>query len=282
MTGVLPRLHVEHHGSGPLLVLAHGFGGSARNFRAQARALADRASVVLYDARGHARSEAPSSPADYAPDALVDDLSRVIDEAQGAAESGVRGDSKTIVGGLSMGAGIALRFALRFPRRVRGLVLAAFPPGAGERRSGSSPAQADWARAFANAIERDGLEAAGAIHAWGEASGFDVATADLVKRGFLEHAPHALRAILLQVLATQPSAAELAPRLRALDVPALVIVGSDDALSLAGSRVLARALPRARLVEVPRAGHVVNLADPRAFECALRELIDDADRGSGP
>lgn len=276
------RLHVERFGHGPLVALAHGFGGSARNFRAQARALGDRASVLLYDARGHARSDAPPSPAAYSPDALVDDLHRVIADAAGPEGSAAR----VLVGGLSMGAATALRFALAWPERVRGLLLAAFPPGAHESRSnddaGRPSTQAAWANAFAAAIERDGLEAAGARFAWGAESGFDPATADLVRRGFLEHAPHAIRGLLLSVLATQPSAAELAPRLRTLDVPALVIVGGRDALSLAPSRVLARALPHARLVEVPDAGHVVNLAAPRAFDAALLEFFDGIDsRGQG-
>ncbi len=40
-------LHVEEHGSGPPLVLAHGFAGSARNFHPQIRALADGFRVVV-------------------------------------------------------------------------------------------------------------------------------------------------------------------------------------------------------------------------------------------
>jgi pimeloyl-ACP methyl ester carboxylesterase len=37
-----PRLHVEVDGNGSTVVLAHGFGGSARNFGPQMRALKDR------------------------------------------------------------------------------------------------------------------------------------------------------------------------------------------------------------------------------------------------
>src|SRR5262249_51553779 len=56
---VTPRLHVEKEGDGPAVVLAHGFAGSARNFGPQARALRTGFRVTRYDARGHARSEAP-------------------------------------------------------------------------------------------------------------------------------------------------------------------------------------------------------------------------------
>ncbi len=54
-----------------------------------------------------------------------------------------------------------------------------------------------------------------------------------------------------------PSA--LAPRLAAIRVPALVVVGADDKESLEPSRELAASIPGAEFVIVPEAGHVVNL-----------------------
>src|SRR5205814_1370601 len=123
-----PRLHVEVEGSGPVVVLAHGFGGSARNFLSQARALRDRYRIVRFDARGHARSEAPAEASAYTPEAFVADLGRVLDQV---------GARAAVVGGLSMGAGTALRFGLAHPERVEGLVLAAFPPGGGAPSGGA-------------------------------------------------------------------------------------------------------------------------------------------------
>src|SRR5437762_10255447 len=161
-----PRLHVEVEGSGPVVVLAHGFAGSARNFLPQARALRDRYRIVRFDARGHARSGAPAEAAAYTPEAFVADVGRVLDQV---------GAQRAVVGGLSMGAGIALRFALAHPERADGLVLAAFPAGA--RTPGSFSAVA---REFADAIERDGLEAAGARFVWGPSSGLDPGAARLV------------------------------------------------------------------------------------------------------
>src|SRR2546427_4201777 len=173
-----PQLHVEVEGGGPVVVLAHGFGGSARNFLSQARALRDRYRIVRFDARGHARSEAPAEASAYTPDAFVADLGRVLDQV---------GARAAVVGGLSMGAGTALRFALAHPERVQGLVLAAFPPGAG-----APGTFAAVAAEFADAIEREGLEAAGARFVWRASSGLHPAAARLVRRGFLEHPPHGL------------------------------------------------------------------------------------------
>ena len=57
----------------------------------------------------------------YQPERFVADLARVLDHL---------GAPQAVVGGLSMGAGVAARFGVAHPARVRGLVLASLPPGA--------------------------------------------------------------------------------------------------------------------------------------------------------
>jgi pimeloyl-ACP methyl ester carboxylesterase len=66
----------------------------------------------------------------------------------------------------------------------------------------------------------------------------------------------------------------MASALAAVAAPALVVVGAEDRGSRAPSEALAAALPRARLVVVPGAGHVVNLAAPAAFNAALETFLD--------
>ncbi len=253
------RLHIDARGDGPAVILAHGFGGSARNFLPQARALAGNYRVVVYDARGHARSEAPADPAQYAPECFVEDLLGIVERT---------GEERVVVGGLSMGAGVALRFALAHPERVRGVVLAAFPPAS----------VGSWATAFADAIDAGGVEAAGSEFVWGERTRFDPEGARLIRRGFLEHADHALASTLRQLLSVQPALGSLAPSLARLDVPALLIVGRRDQKSLSASEELVRLLPDARLVVVPDAGHVVNLANPAAFNSALQSFLEGLPR----
>jgi 3-oxoadipate enol-lactonase len=258
---VSAALHVEAAGpeDGPVVVLQHGFAGSARNWRPQVRALRDRFRVVTFDARGHARSARRFSPARYTLADLVRDFADVADEASP--------EVPVVAGGLSLGAAVALHFALAHPERVRALVLAAIPPGAG----GGVGAEAE---AFAHALEHDGSEAAGARFVWGRESGLDPQAARWVRQGFLEHPPQSLAAILRQAIAVLPTIAALAPRLAELDVPALVVAGRDDRGSLEPSREVARKLPRARLVEIPGAGHVVNLAAPDAFDAALVAFLE--------
>jgi pimeloyl-ACP methyl ester carboxylesterase len=252
-------LHLEVEGDGPTVVLLHGFGGSARNWRPQQRALRSEYRVAAFDVRGHARSDAPSEAAAYAPACFVADVARVLDHL---------GVERAVVGGLSMGAGIAARFAVAHPERVRGLVLAALPPGAEE-----GTRQRGWALAFADAIERDGLEAAGARFAWGPESGLDANAAKLVRAGFLEHPPHAIAHTLRALLAVQPGWSALADSLRPLDLATLVVVGARDPVSLGPCEKLAAALPRSELRVVPEAGHVVNLEARDAVNAALRNFL---------
>ncbi len=139
------ELHVEVAGDGPPIVLLHGLTANHRYVVMGSRKL-ERAGhrVVTYDARGHGASDpAPDGRYDY--DALADDLERVLDE---------QGIERPLLAGASMGAHTAVRFALRRPERVAGLVLVtpAFLPG-NER---DERAMARWDRLAA------GMESGGA------------------------------------------------------------------------------------------------------------------------
>jgi pimeloyl-ACP methyl ester carboxylesterase len=255
-----PRLHVDVDGAGPAIVLAHGLGGSARNFGPQMRALKDRYRVIRYDARGHGRSDAPHEASAYTPAEFVADMGRVLDDA---------GERTAVVGGLSMGAGTALRFALAHPARVRGLVLCAFPAGADDPEGFAAKALR-----FAETIERDGLEAAGDAYVWGPSTRLDRNAVHFVQQGFLEHPPHGLALTLRGVIAQQPPVAAMRGELAALRAPTLIVVGSEDAPSRRASDALAAGLPQARLVVVPGSGHVVNLQKPDEVSAAMHEFVD--------
>jgi pimeloyl-ACP methyl ester carboxylesterase len=253
------RLHVEVEGAGPVVLLAHGFAGSARNLGPQARALRKGYTVVRYDARGHARSEAPDDPGAYTMDALVADMGAVLDRA---------GADAAVVGGVSMGAVTALLFALAHPERTGGLVLAGLPASG---RSGGG--LAGIAVPFADAIDAQGLDAAGARFVWGPGSGFDEGTGELVRQGFLEHPPHALAALLRGVVAHWPEMGPLGARLAALGLPVLVVAGERDAGAIESGRALTARASQAHMVVVPDAGHLVNLEQPKRVNEALQSFL---------
>ena len=76
---------------------------------------------MLWDYRGHGRSQAPRDPAAYSMQQVVDDLGRVLDWGAGGTPA--------VLGGLSFGGLASLHFALREPARVRALLLIDTGPG---------------------------------------------------------------------------------------------------------------------------------------------------------
>ncbi len=102
--------------AGPTLILVHGvmIDNLSSFYLSIAPALAQSAQVILYDLRGHGRSEQP--PTGYTTDDMADDLAGILD---GLALP----DPRVIVVGHSFGGYIALRFATRHPDRIAGLVL---------------------------------------------------------------------------------------------------------------------------------------------------------------
>lgn len=108
------ELNYVVHGEGYPLVLAHGFAASLEMWADQVPEFAEKYRVVVYDSRGHGASEVPTDMAQYTLEHYVEDQRALM--AHLAIE-------EAYVGGLSMGGMIAMRFALKYPQRVRGLLL---------------------------------------------------------------------------------------------------------------------------------------------------------------
>jgi len=111
------RHHIARSGSGIPIVLAHGFSDDGPCWASTADRLAETYDVILVDARGHGRSDAPEQG--YGPEVQADDLAGVI---------GALGLHRPIVLGHSMGAITALVLAGRYPDVPRAIALEDPPP----------------------------------------------------------------------------------------------------------------------------------------------------------
>ena len=56
------RIYYESHGTGEPLLLAYGIGGNAGMWQPNIKALSARHRLILWEPRGHARSESPADP----------------------------------------------------------------------------------------------------------------------------------------------------------------------------------------------------------------------------
>jgi pimeloyl-ACP methyl ester carboxylesterase len=110
------KLHCAEMGSGPTVVLCHGlvFGSMASWYFSVAAKLAQRYRVVMFDKRGHGKSDMTASGYDLP--TLVEDLAAVIEHTV------PRGEPVTVMGH-SYGALVALHYALQRKRPIRDLIL---------------------------------------------------------------------------------------------------------------------------------------------------------------
>ena len=115
------RLHVEHHGSGPPVVLTHGGGSSSGTWREQVTALATSHRVTVWDLPGHGRSERPDDPSAYTRDTVLAHLEAIVEEA------GAGGPVALV--GHSLGGYLSLALAIVRPELVRTIVAVATGPG---------------------------------------------------------------------------------------------------------------------------------------------------------
>jgi pimeloyl-ACP methyl ester carboxylesterase len=262
------RIYYEDHGRGTPLVLAYGIGGNADLWDVNRDALASRHRLVLWEPRGHARSDSPADPARYSFERWVLDMRAVVDHL------GLR---RPHVGGLSLGAGIATRFALRFPRRVRSLVVTnsssaaglPLPPAALVLRARSieitleqgMDAMAEFAMsANPNVAARLALDpsAKAEFHAYYRR---------LTPIGYA----NALRALLAMD--------HITARLGELRVPTLLIGGDRDP-SLAPMRVMHRKIRGSKLVVLSPASHFANRDQPEAWNRAVLDFLARVDRAT--
>jgi pimeloyl-ACP methyl ester carboxylesterase len=259
------EVHEPRHGpASPLtLVLSCALCTTHENWRPQVEPLCGAGvRVVLWDYRGHGRSEAPADPAAYSMAQVVDDLGRVID---GAAPG-----QAVVLGGLSFGGLASLHFALAHPDRVRALVLVDSGPGFKKPE-----AQAGWEAGVertARFLEERGMEAFVASRAAETAIGLrpELPAARAAAAAIAAQDPHGLARFARRVAGP---AAPVIDALGRIGQPALVVVGEKDEPYLRAAEVLTARLPRAERVTIPRAGHMVNIEEADAFNAVLVRFL---------
>jgi pimeloyl-ACP methyl ester carboxylesterase len=218
--------------------------------------------VLLWDYRGHGRSQAPEDPAAYGMAQVVEDLGRVLDwGAPGRAAA---------LGGHSFGGLASLHYGASHRERLRALLL--FGSGPGFR---SAAPQAVWAQQTertAGFLERRGMRAFLASAAGATAVGLrpELPAARAAAEAIAAQDPRGLALFARHVAANAPPAIDALP---GLDVPALVLVGERDEAYLRAAEVMAARLPRSHKVVLPRAGHVANLEEADAFNAVLLDFL---------
>jgi esterase len=244
------RLYVEEHGDGDPILCIHGAGSTALMWTQALPALARLGRVIAYDRRGCTRSERPdrylhTSVAEQAADAaaLLDSLAA----------------APAVVIGRSYGGTVAIELALRYPGRVRALVLLEADA------TGISPTGLKWTKAIADrlravaveegidAVYRTLIDEVAGERAW-------ESFPEQIQRTLTENGP-ALLAEIGFVDEQLPDASALAT----IDKPTLLVAADESpGPQREMTEALAGVLPDARLVRVP-GGHLIDPAGPEVL-----------------
>lgn len=110
------NLFYRKYGQGDPLIIMHGLFGSSDNWVTLGKQLAEDFTVYLLDLRNHGRS--PHSD-EFTPDILAVDLKEFMDDHQIACAN---------ILGHSLGGGVAMRFAAKYPERILKLIVVDFAP----------------------------------------------------------------------------------------------------------------------------------------------------------
>lgn len=261
------RFHYVEWGASadPPVVVLHGITGHARTWDDEAALLATTRRVLVLDQRGHGDSD-PAPDGDYSDEALLGDLVAFVETL------GLRRCSLLA---LSLGGRVAINFAGRHPDRVERLVVVDIGPEiapAGRARVGAL---------MAGAPERFETVQDAIVHMRANNPRYTDAMLHHRARHALRPLPNggltwkydrALREAIRQGRLRVP--ADLWPQWRAIACPTLLVRGAEsDVLSETTAKRMIDALPAARLVVVPGAGHTVPGDQPAAFQSLLREFL---------
>ncbi len=251
----------EDVGSGPSVVLLHGYPFNRSMWREQVEVLRHNHRLIVPDLRGHGESAVTPGPATMESMAL--DIALLLETLN---------ISRATIGGLSMGGYVALAFYRLFPLRVRSLLLA------------DTRAQADTEEGKQNREQqaekslREGMDGIA-----------DALLPKLLAPETVAERPDIVRRLREMIVGTEPEGAASALRgmavrkdqtsfLSRIIAPTLILVGSKDGLTpIPDSELMHREIGGSRLQIMEGAGHVSNLERSEEFNSEFIKFLNDVE-----
>jgi pimeloyl-ACP methyl ester carboxylesterase len=249
---------VRQEGSGPVLVLLHGFPLDHSMWDDQVRNLRDDYTVIAIDQRGFGRSRGVDDVTSM--DDFADDLNTILEEL-GVTEP-------IILAGLSMGGYVSFAFLRKYASRVSALILC------DTRSVADTPEAAEKRRELADKVLTEGAQIVA-----------EAMLPKLISSATREDLPQVVDALRNVMLSTPPRSIAAALRgmadrpdvtaeLGNITIPTLVLVGEHDEISPPEEmRELASKIPNAQFVIVPKSGHMTTCENAAFVNTKIREFL---------
>lgn len=262
--GIHMHYRDEGKADGPVLVLVHGFGASSADWDDWAKRLGDTYRIIAPDLPGHGLTRATAGYTGGADGQVeaVENLARALNLPP------------FVIAGNSMGGGVAWRYTLAHPERVKGLVLVdagGWPPAKAQKQGAfiftllANPLTRGIIKNLDNsALVKQGMEAAFINKA--------LVTPAMVKRytDFSRAPGHR------DILTTRPAIPATDPTqlLANIAAPTLIMVGAEDhVIPAADGERFAKAIPGSVLIVYPGVGHAPMQQIPDKSAADLRAWL---------
>jgi 3-oxoadipate enol-lactonase len=243
-------------GEGLPVVLMHAFANDRMLWTPQIGALRSRYRIVALDLRGFGGSSRVDGRA-VSMDQYADDVVALLDHLK---------IDRAVVGGISLGGYVALSFALRYPKRILGLILA------NTRATADNPDWASFREALVADVEKRGAVAV--VENYGDkpfSSTCPASVKDEVRRMILRQPPTGL-ASGTRGMASRP---DRTASLGSIRVPTLVISGTEDNyIPSSEGEAMHRAIAGSTFVDIPGGGHLSNIDSTAAFNSAVESFLE--------
>lgn len=222
-------LYYKEEGKGEPLILLHGNGENSEYFEHQIRHFSQRYRTIAIDTRGHGRSSRGEAP--FTIRQFAEDLHDFMEE---------HAIMQANILGFSDGGNVALVFALKYPERVKRLILnGANLFGSGVKAHVQIPIIIGYK--LASAFAKKSLQAQ-------------------------------KNAELLGLMVNDPAIE--AQALKKLTIPTLVITGTKDLIKDSHTRLICESLPNAQWKRI-KGDHFVANRNPAAFNQAVEEFLSE-------
>lgn len=256
------KLNYRCTGDGEPVVLSFCLGGNLSMWGPEIDSLAKHYRVIVWDPRGHGDSASPTDPAQYGVRRSAHDLAAVLDHL---------GYAQAIVGGVSMGAGIAACFAGEFPERTKAVLIIDSNTAAG------LPVSAEVAAIRTNTIalcESGDMDAV-AEYFLANSPAYRLFAAkspqnearlhDMIKSINPTGFANTLRSMLVAETTTED--------LLRITAPTLVLAGEKDP-AMKAIELTANTISHCTFTKVDNAGHLSNIDQPELFAQAVSEFLN--------
>jgi 3-oxoadipate enol-lactonase len=238
----------------PWLIFSNSILTNLHEWDAQVDELSHDYRILRYDQRGHGKTDIPRAPTNFAE--LGGDLIALLDHA---------GIKRATLIGHSMGSPTVLEAFSRDPERVERIIIVAGQAATAVNGAKTWQERIDFAR-------QSGMDAVA-----------DVTLArwfapDFIAAGGAENVRRMIASTAIEGFAACATALQSYAYGRVIEkisVPALLIAGASDGAMPQTMAKLAEAMPNARLVQIPGAGHIPNVDRPKEVTAAIRAFLEE-------